>query len=129
MRTNSLLAFNKTPPANTDNKGHLICHIFCNLRLLPRQIRNSLYRARASAFYKALCTLTCDQFAIKFVPRHSYNSIKLVLGRQKMRHASLNYGCTGTLPRFGFSTNSLHSLSNTNALYCRAVIRHSNSCT
>jgi hypothetical protein len=29
------------PKHNTDNKGHLFVTFFCNLLLLPRQIRNA----------------------------------------------------------------------------------------
>jgi len=32
---------NKTTLHNTDNKGHLYCHIFCNLHLHPRKIYNA----------------------------------------------------------------------------------------
>jgi hypothetical protein len=88
---------------NTDNKGHLYCHIFCNLLLHPRQICNSLYRDRASASYKTLYTLTCYLLASSFVPRHSYNSSGFIPGRQKMRHASFIPAGTRTLPRFGFT--------------------------
>jgi hypothetical protein len=102
------------PVANTDNKGHLICHIFCNLFLLSRQICNSLYRDHSSAFNKTLCTLTCDLLAIKFVPRHSYSSTSFLPGRQKMRHASFIPAGIRTLPRFGISTPvSIHLATQT----------------
>ena len=58
----------------------MICHIFCNLLLPPRQICNNLYRDRASDLNKTLCTLTCNLLTIKLVPRHSYNSISIVPG-------------------------------------------------
>jgi hypothetical protein len=48
------IAKQNLPAANTDNKGHLICHIFCNLLLLPRQICNT-DTATAPVFPIKLC--------------------------------------------------------------------------
>jgi hypothetical protein len=79
---------------NTDNMGKLFVTLFAFLPagrqvlLHSRQICNSLYRDRASARNKSLCTLTCNLLPINLVPRHSYNSTNFVPGLQKMRHAS-----------------------------------------
>ena len=62
--------------------------------------------------------------SIKLVPRHSYNSENLYPDSQKVRHGLfILVVCRDSAPKKNCGHN-LHSQTNTNALYCRAVSKN-----
>jgi hypothetical protein len=75
----------KRTVANTDNKVHLICHIFCIDSLPFRQVCNNLYRDRASAQINTQYTLTISQAVNNLVPRHTQHS--RILGTRTAKNA------------------------------------------
>ena len=80
----------------------------------PYKMTNNLIPRSHLYSLKTLYSLIYSQLPIKHVPRHSYNLVNFVPGRQKMRHASFIPTGTGTLPRYGFSAPaSIHSATQT----------------
>ena len=63
---------------------------FLLLLLYPRQIRNNIFRDRASARNKTSNTLTCNLLPISPVPLHSYNSQNLYPDGKKCAIAFLH---------------------------------------
>src|SRR5664280_691009 len=117
----STITLKNTPAPNTDNKGYKTCHGFCKPFLLSREhsIRGH-HRDGAAALYQICVSgqIFCSQKALYRDTRKTHKTCNWTA---KTAPCFAHSGWCRDVTPIRLHCSSLHSLSNTNALNCRAV--------